>query len=90
MVIEVTEAGDIEVCKAIEILEITEFLESLGASAKPQIDTFIKEHNKKFFFVNKSTNFLSLLISIKFFRRDFWHVKIVNKSTSSDSKFFNL
>ena len=30
MVIEVTEAGDIEVCKAIEILEITEFLESLG------------------------------------------------------------
>ena len=48
MVIEVMEVRDIEVCKAIEILEITEFLESLGASAKPQINTFIKEHNKKF------------------------------------------
>ena len=58
--IEVTEARDIEVGKAIEVPEVAEFLKSLEASAKPQIDTSRKERKKNFlseiYFVNKSTN----------------------------------
>ena len=76
--IEVTEARDIEAGKVIEVPEVTEFSESLDASAKPQIDTTIKERKtssvSKFFslqfsfvnFVNKSTNFLILVVMIKF------------------------
>ena len=37
--IEVTKARDIEAGKVIEVPEVTEFLESLEASAKPQIHT---------------------------------------------------
>ena len=76
--IEVTEARDINVGKAIEVPEVAEFLESLEASAKPQIDTTIKKRKtssvSKFFslqfpfvnFVNKSINFLFLVVRIEF------------------------
>ena len=46
--IEVTEAIDIEVGKAIEVPEVTEFFESLEASAQSQIDTLRKEQKKHF------------------------------------------
>ena len=76
--IEVTEARDIEAGKVIEVPEVAEFLESLEASAQPQIDTTIKERKtssvSKFFslqflfvnFVNKSTNFLFPMVRIKY------------------------
>ena len=47
--IEFTEARDIEVGKAIEVPEVAEFLESLDASAKPQIDISRKEFKKNIF-----------------------------------------
>ena len=73
--IEVNEARDIEAGKAIEIAEVTEFSEFL----EPQIDTTRKEPKpcsisrifslQIFFvnFVNKSTNFLVLVVRIIFF-----------------------
>ena len=77
--IEVTEARDIEAGKAIEVPEVAQFLEFLEASAKPKIDTTRKEPKpcsvSRIFslqilfvnFVNKSTNFLLLVVRIIIF-----------------------
>ena len=67
--IEVTEARDIEAGKVIEVPEVTEFLESLEASAKPQIDTTIKE---------RKTSSVS-----KFFSLQFSFVNFVNSQQIS-------